>query len=244
MKDPAVLFYFQDFLVGTELMTHDEVGMYIRILCHLADKKVLNMKQLRFICRGDVPECIMEKMQQDGEGNYYQHRMQEERAKRTGFVESRRANAKRMHEHKPELMDDVNENVNRDIDKDEKRNYRNIPPPIEEIKARMAERAITAFSADAFFAFYESKGWKVGNSTMKNWDAALTTWNNREHETMTKPPAYAPKYKTYDEMCQLALNNKDIWTQMVAVKLPDMPKTVWAHPNDIVKHNLTQYLVQ
>lgn len=37
MKDPAVLFYFQDFLVGTDFMTADEVGKYIRILCHQAD---------------------------------------------------------------------------------------------------------------------------------------------------------------------------------------------------------------
>ena len=29
MKDPAVLFYFQDFLVGTEFMTDEEVGQYI-----------------------------------------------------------------------------------------------------------------------------------------------------------------------------------------------------------------------
>ena len=41
MKDPAVLFYFQDFLVGTEFMTDDEVGKYIRILCHQADKGAL-----------------------------------------------------------------------------------------------------------------------------------------------------------------------------------------------------------
>ena len=30
MKDPAVLFYFQDFLVGTEFMTDDEVGKYLQ----------------------------------------------------------------------------------------------------------------------------------------------------------------------------------------------------------------------
>lgn len=29
MKYPAVLFYFQDFLVGTEFMTDNEVGKYI-----------------------------------------------------------------------------------------------------------------------------------------------------------------------------------------------------------------------
>jgi len=32
MKDPAVLFYFQDFLVGTEFMSDEEVGKYIFVL--------------------------------------------------------------------------------------------------------------------------------------------------------------------------------------------------------------------
>ena len=33
MKDPAVLFYTQDFLTGTFLMTNEQVGKYIRLLC-------------------------------------------------------------------------------------------------------------------------------------------------------------------------------------------------------------------
>ncbi len=34
-KDPALLFYTSDFLTGTTLMTNEEVGMYIRMLCIL-----------------------------------------------------------------------------------------------------------------------------------------------------------------------------------------------------------------
>lgn len=32
-KDPALLFYTSDFLTGTTLMTHEQVGIYIRLLC-------------------------------------------------------------------------------------------------------------------------------------------------------------------------------------------------------------------
>lgn len=33
---------------------------------------------------------------------------------------------------------------------------------------------------ESFIAFYESKGWKVGNSPMKDWKAAVITWEKRE----------------------------------------------------------------
>ena len=34
MKAPAFQFYAADFLVGTSDMTNEEVGIYIRLLCH------------------------------------------------------------------------------------------------------------------------------------------------------------------------------------------------------------------
>lgn len=36
--------------------------------------------------------------------------------------------------------------------------------------------------AEAFWSFYESKGWKVGNATMKDWKAAVITWEKRRKE--------------------------------------------------------------
>lgn len=93
MKDPAVLFYFQDFLVGTEFMTDDEVGKYIRILCHQADKGALSESQLKRICRSEIPEAIKEKLLVDENGNYYQRRMQIEKEKRNKHIEHQRNNA-------------------------------------------------------------------------------------------------------------------------------------------------------
>ena len=93
MKDPAVLFYFQDFLVGTEFMTDEEVGKYIRILCHQADKGALTLSQLKRICSGNVPEVIMEKLLQDDEGKYYQERMRAEKEKRVKHCEYQKERA-------------------------------------------------------------------------------------------------------------------------------------------------------
>ena len=49
MKDPAFLFYSSDFLSGTMLMSDEDVGKYIRLLClqhqkgHLKEKEMLNI---------------------------------------------------------------------------------------------------------------------------------------------------------------------------------------------------------
>lgn len=66
----------------------------------------------------------------------------------------------------------------KEIDK-EKTARRFSPPTIEEVKARIAEMGYT-FDAEAFFAFYQSIGWMVGKSKMKDWRAAMVTWQKRE----------------------------------------------------------------
>ena len=38
------------------------------------------------------------------------------------------------------------------------------------------------FSPEAFHAYYESNGWKVGRNQMKNWKAACATWQTKERE--------------------------------------------------------------
>lgn len=52
-------------------------------------------------------------------------------------------------------------------------------PSVEEVSAYCAERG-NAVNAEAFVDFYESKGWKVGNSPMKDWRAAVRTWEKRD----------------------------------------------------------------
>lgn len=39
-----------------------------------------------------------------------------------------------------------------------------------------------------FCDFYESKGWRVGNSPMKSWQAAVRTWKQKDQEGNTNAP--------------------------------------------------------
>ena len=51
-------------------------------------------------------------------------------------------------------------------------------PTVEEIAAYIQERK-SPIDAEAFYAYYESIGWKVGNKPMKSWKMAIVTWEKR-----------------------------------------------------------------
>jgi hypothetical protein len=63
-----------------------------------------------------------------------------------------------------------------------------IPPTLDEFKAYCKERN-NDVSPSKWFAHYESNGWKVGKNPMKDWRAAVRTW---ESDT-PKPPKIEPE---------------------------------------------------
>lgn len=60
-----------------------------------------------------------------------------------------------------------------------------IKPTLEEIKAYCEERK-NRVDPERFFDYYESKGWVVGKSKMKDWKAAVRNWE-RSDSTGGKP---------------------------------------------------------
>ena len=62
-----------------------------------------------------------------------------------------------------------------------------VPPTVEEVAAYCRERQ-NGIDPEAFVDFYMGKGWLVGKSPMKDWRAAVRTW---EHERRSQSrPAY------------------------------------------------------
>lgn len=59
--------------------------------------------------------------------------------------------------------------------KREKTAKRFTPPTVEEVKAYCKERN-NSVDAERFVSFYESKGWVVGKSPMRDWKAAVRNW--------------------------------------------------------------------
>lgn len=54
-----------------------------------------------------------------------------------------------------------------------------LPPSMQEVAEYCRERG-NSVDAEQFVDFYASKGWKVGNTTMKDWRAAVRTWEKRD----------------------------------------------------------------
>ena len=55
------------------------------------------------------------------------------------------------------------------------RGKRFIPPALDEVRTYCRERN-NRVDPEAFINFYESKGWMVGKNKMKDWKAAVRTW--------------------------------------------------------------------
>lgn len=63
-----------------------------------------------------------------------------------------------------------------------------IPPQLEWVKAYCESRQ-NRVNAEQFCSFYESKGWKVGNNKMKDWQAAVRNWEQRDRNSNPVTPA-------------------------------------------------------
>ena len=60
-----------------------------------------------------------------------------------------------------------------------------VPPSLDDVQKYCIERG-NSVNAEAFIDFYESKGWMVGKNKMKDWKAAVRTWERSR-------PTYKPK---------------------------------------------------
>ena len=57
-------------------------------------------------------------------------------------------------------------------------------PTVEEVREYCYERENNV-DPEHFVAYYESNGWKVGKNNMKDWKAAVRSWEQRDGKTKT-----------------------------------------------------------
>lgn len=90
-KDPAFLFYSQDWIVGTVTMSFEDRGKYITILCQMHQQGRMNEETIRFLV-GSISDNLRLKFKVDEDGFWYNERLEMESEKRKAFTESRRNN--------------------------------------------------------------------------------------------------------------------------------------------------------
>lgn len=88
MKDPAFLFYSQDFLVGTMTMSFEDRGKYITILSLMHQQGRMSEETIRLLV-GSISDNLKNKFSVDDNGLYFNNRLETEIEKRNKFIESR-----------------------------------------------------------------------------------------------------------------------------------------------------------
>lgn len=97
---------------------------------------------------------------------------------------------------------DIDKDKEKDIESietkssDKPRSNKFIKPTVEEIAEYCRERD-NGIDAQQFYDFYESKGWLIGKNKMKDWKAAVRTWESRNQKN--KPKVAGPRMMTGDE---------------------------------------------
>ena len=66
------------------------------------------------------------------------------------------------------------------------------PPTVEDVRAYCIERQNNV-NPEAFVDFYASKGWMVGKNKMRDWKAAVRTWENGESRQQPQRPVKQAK---------------------------------------------------
>jgi uncharacterized protein YdaU (DUF1376 family) len=97
-KDPAILFYVQDFLIGSSLLTALQKGHYITLLCYQQQSETgsLKVEEIQSLMKSDFKKhwpVIKKKFKEDHNG-FFNQRMRDEMERRNKYSESRRNNRK------------------------------------------------------------------------------------------------------------------------------------------------------
>jgi uncharacterized protein YdaU (DUF1376 family) len=119
-KDPAFLFYPNDFDAATKFFTNEQVGQYLRLLIAHFQHGRLSLKQMAFIVGSEPDPEILAKFKVDDLGKYYNERLEAEITKRKAFSESRRKNVQKRYNSATSVTTSIptsevrmeNENIN------------------------------------------------------------------------------------------------------------------------------------
>ena len=196
-KDPAFLFYSQDFIVGTNTMNFEDRGKYITILAQMHQQGRLDEETISFLV-GSISVKLKNKFLIADNGLWYNERLEEEAIKRSAFIDSRRENGKKggrpskasgkasgKAKHKLPVNENENENKDKNI----------IPTEAEFIDFALSKKS--TLDKHVVKLKYESwvlNGWKDGNGNkVINWKSKLL--NTIPHLTEAKA---TKEFRPYD----------------------------------------------
>ena len=109
-KDPAFLFYPNDWLGGTMGMTFEEKGAYIHLLMLQFNRGHMTTHMIAQEV-GHLWDRLKNKFIQDTDGLWYNNRLEAEQRKRKGYTESRRNNMAGHNQHSKKVNEKLQYNA-------------------------------------------------------------------------------------------------------------------------------------
>lgn len=195
-KDPAFLFYPNDWMGGTIGMTFEEKGAYMELLMMQFNRGHMTSHMIGQVV-GHLWDNIKDKFIQDEHGRYYNLRLEEEKLKRENFTKSRRGNLSGTNQytksdknkkgytdgHMTSHMENVNVNVNEDDNKGGmggKCLFKNSGVTIDDIR-QAYEKSPDIKNADAARYYNDMMDWSNGKGEMrKDWIATARVFARRD----------------------------------------------------------------
>ena len=118
----------------------------------------------------------------------YQHQCTVNKANVTNRYESLRTVTNRC-----ESLQDKDKDKKKKREEEEKTLF--VPPTVEDVAAYCKARN-NSINAEEFVNFYASKGWMIGKNRMKDWQAAIRTWEQARKKKAEQelPPPKADPY--------------------------------------------------
>lgn len=95
--------------------------------------------------------------------------------------------------HETEKEKELEIDIEQEKEKIYKKESRFTPPTLEDVKSYCLERK-NKVDAEKWFDFYQSKGWMVGKNKMKDWKAAIRTWEKESAMMNGKTDIKAPDW--------------------------------------------------
>jgi uncharacterized protein YdaU (DUF1376 family) len=215
-KDPAFLFYPNDWIGGTMGMTFEEKGAYMELLMTQFNRGHMTTHMIGQVV-GQIWEKIQDKFVKDENGLWYNVRLEEEKVKRQNYTKSRNNNAlgKNQHNkneekntekegghtggHMTRHMEDENTLVNNNKNNINLQNSNlfkkpNIPSK-DDVWEFFKSSGGTKEMAKSFYDKYEATGWMLNGSPVVNFRALAGRFiaNWQQNDAKRNPPVQEQK---------------------------------------------------
>ena len=205
-KPPAFQFYADDFVAGTSILTTEEVGAYILLLCHQWNTGSIPnddnlIRRIAKITQAFDLGLLKTKFELV-DGVLKNPRLEREREKQRLFREKQAENGTKGGRPKTQAYPNPNPTANPNESSPSPSpspNNKKTRACIEEVESFCKELGLPKSDAEWFFYKCEGSGWNNGGKPIKDWKATIRSWKyagylpSQKQSQTAKPQFQRPK---------------------------------------------------